>query len=71
MIETVHVTSYSENKLEINCTWKLLDLKTRPCRKKSTIVIYLDFQENNSLALSNKITQGLQSTIVGFFIFSQ
>ena len=27
MIETVHVTSYSENKLEINCTWRLLDLK--------------------------------------------
>ena len=25
----------------------------------------------NSLALSNKTTQGLQSTIVGFFIFSQ
>ena len=45
MIETVHVTSYSENKLEINCTWKLLDLKKRPCREKSTIVIYLDFQD--------------------------
>ena len=53
----MHVTSYSENKLEIDCTWKLLDLEQGHAGKIHNSNL-LRLPRYNSLASSNKNNPG-------------